>query len=63
MKNECAGMYRVNDDTYPKIKVGRFVICKQSDNSVWIETEDGEGGEFSNTLFEKMIEEFFNTNF
>ena len=56
-------MYRVNDDTYPKIKVGRFVICKQSDNSVWIETEDGEGGEFSNTLFEKMIEEFFNTNF
>jgi len=56
------GMY---GDT-PRVKVGKFTICKQDDKGIWIQDEGpngGEGGAFPNELFEKCIEEFFNKHF
>ena len=47
----------------PKVKVGKFSICRQDGKSVWIELENGEGGSFSDDLFGKSIEEFFNKHF
>lgn len=64
MKNERgAGMYEVADPTYPQVKVGDFTICRQDEKSVWIQTEDGEGAQFPDELFEKAILEFYQANF
>lgn len=43
----------------PRVKVGQFNICRQNDNSVWIETADGEGAQLPDDLFEEAIREFY----
>jgi len=60
---EELGMDRVFDEDYPKVTVGEFTICKQDDTSVWIQTESGEGGQFSNALFEEAVRKFYKENF
>jgi hypothetical protein len=62
-KKSVAGMYEVADPTYPQVKVGNFTICRQDDKSVWIQTEEGEGAQFPDDLFEKAISEFYCENF
>lgn len=47
----------------PRVKVGPFSICRQNDNSVWIECEDGEGAQFSDKLFEQAIRDFYGKHF
>jgi hypothetical protein len=48
----------------PRIKIGQYIICCMNpdgnDKTVWIETLDGIGGEFQESLLETTIEEFFN---
>ena len=46
-----------------RVKVGDFEICRQTDKSIWIEHEDGEGGEFSEAEFANAIKKFFNLHF
>jgi len=47
----------------PVIKVGRFKICqmtdKENEKNLWIENEEGEGGEFHGDEFEKTVSKFF----
>jgi hypothetical protein len=47
----------------PRVQVGKFSICRQDDNSVWIQKDDGEGGQFPDTAFEEAIETFYNERF
>lgn len=47
-----------------KIQVGKYSIKPARDyKSVWIECDDGEGGQFPMTLLEKAVEEFYNKYF
>ena len=62
-KEQSVGMYEIGNKDWPQIKVGGFVIALQDDNSVWIQEEDGDGGQFSNESFEEIISEFYNKNF
>lgn len=47
----------------PRVVVGQYSICRQGDNSVWIEHEDGEGAEFNDALFAEFLAEFYNKYF
>lgn len=58
-----AGMYEVADPTYPRVKVGKYTICMQDEKSVWIQTDDGEGGRFSDSAFFAAVDEFYRANF
>lgn len=60
---EEAGMYRIDDPNAKKIVVGKYTIIRQSENSIWIQTQDGEGAEFSDSSFESAIDKYFTDNF
>jgi len=47
----------------PRVQIGEFFICKQSDGKIWIETEEGEGAAFKEHLLESHIRTFFNRFF
>ena len=51
----------------PKVKIGQFTISmtsnEKNEDSVWIEKEDGEGGEFPCESLEEIISAFFDANF
>ena len=51
----------------PKVKIGQFTISmasnEKNEDSVWIENEDGEGGEFTGKSLEEIISAFFDVNF
>ncbi len=57
------GMYEVDNPAYPKVQVGKYTICRQDENSVWIQRDGGEGGQFRDDNFERAIENYFNDNF
>lgn len=57
------GMYEMGNPNYPKVKVGEYTICRQDENSVWIQREDGEGGQFSDSKFVLAIDKFYQENF
>jgi hypothetical protein len=59
MKTKEPGMYACNDPRYPQVHVEEFLICRQDDNSVWIQTDDGEGCQFSDELFGTFIRNFY----
>jgi hypothetical protein len=48
------------------VKVGKYNICRQDpdgkNKSVWIENNDGIGGEFSDIIFESAMDVFFKEN-
>jgi len=51
-----------------EIIIGKYSIKPSHDypdgtKSVWIEQDDGEGGQFPTSLLEKAIEEFYNKHF
>ncbi len=51
-----------------KITIGKYTISPFIDytdgsKSVWIEQEDGEGGQFPLKDFEEAIKNFYNKNF
>lgn len=51
----------------PQVKIGKYTISRMcpngEDDSVWIQKEDGEGGQFFDTDLEPVIEAFFNKKF
>ena len=56
------GMY----DETPKITIGKFTICEMTipvGDSIWIQEQDEEGGEFKKDGFEPFLKEFFDKNF
>lgn len=58
-----AGMYAMHDPAYHQVAVGQFTICRQDNNSIWIQRQDGEGAQFSDSLFESAIKEFYEKHF
>ena len=58
-----SGMY----GEMPKLIIGKYEISLMSDKdnelNVWIQSEEGEGGEFIISELEKVIKEFFDKNF
>lgn len=57
------GMYEVADPAYPQVKVGKYTICRQDEKSVWIQTDDGEGGQFPDEAFFAVVDAFYRYNF
>ena len=47
------------------IVLGNFVIrpSRSSPEKIWIEKDDGEGGEFDASLFRRAVEKFYDENF
>ena len=62
-EERSAGMYEVSDPTYQQVKVGKYTICRQDEKSVWIQTDDGEGGQFSDEAFFAAVDAFYRANF
>ena len=55
----------IQDENAGKIEIGKIAIWKsrRDPKKVWMENEEGEGGEFSVELLEKTLGEFFNKYF
>lgn len=51
----------------PHIKIGNFSLSRMdpdgNNKTIWIESEEGEGGEFCENKLEEIIKVFFDTNF
>ena len=47
----------------PSIRIGSFTIRRFTDHSVWIERDDGEGGEFFDAMLEEVLSDFYNRMF
>lgn len=51
----------------PSVKVGEFTLSRMNSDedceSIWIEHESGEGGEFQENQLEKVIAEFYDKHF
>ena len=47
----------------PSIQIGRFNISRYDEDSVWIECDDGEGGQFADRSIISMLEKFYNEHF
>jgi carbon storage regulator len=62
-EERSAGMYEVSDPAYPQVKVGKYTICRQDDKSIWIQTDNGEGGQFSDEKFFAAVDAFYRENF
>lgn len=59
MADKKVGMYGET----PRIKIKDLTICRQGDNSVWIEEDGGEGGEFNDELFCPVLRKFYDEHF
>lgn len=62
-ESKMVGMYRVLDPDYPSVKVGEYTICRHDAESIWIQTDGGEGAQFPDNLFEKTIRDMYEKNF
>lgn len=62
-KEKAVGMYEVADPEYPQVKVGKYTIFRHDEKSVWIQTDDGEGGQFSDESFLAAIDAYYRDNF
>ena len=58
-----AGMYLVGTEGHKEVVIGDYTICRQDENSIWIQHADGEGAQFSDELFEAAIAQFYDQNF
>ena len=58
-----AGMYAVFENMEGNVVIGKYTMCKQSEGKIWIQENDGDGGEFCEKEIEKLIENFYNKNF
>jgi len=46
------------------VRVGKYTICRGPDEKgIWIQAEDGDGGEFSEESFEAVVDVFYRENF
>ena len=60
---KTGGMYEVNNPDHPKVKVGKYTICRHSEYSVWIQNDQDEGAQFYDEGFEHCIAKFWKDNF
>lgn len=59
-----SGMYALHTDpNFHRVVVGKFTICRQDEQNVWIQKDGEEGAAFPNHLFERAISKFFDANF
>ena len=56
---KMAGMYGGT----PRVKIGKFIVCRQSEKTIWIEEDGVDGGEFIEEVFEQAVQEFYHKNF
>lgn len=63
MSQKDLGMYACSDPDYPQVHVGEFLICRQDEESIWVQTSDGEGAAFPDQLFEGFLRAFFEEHF
>lgn len=54
-KEKKLGMYRET----PRVQIGKYSICKQSEGQIWIEHVSGEGGAFPEEMLEKHLQKFY----
>lgn len=47
----------------PQVQVGKYTICRQDTDSVWIQNDQDEGAQFSDDLLEKFLDYFFAEHF
>jgi hypothetical protein len=45
------------------LRIGKYRIRRSDPGKVWIDSDDGEGGQFSERGLEEAIEGFFGENF
>jgi hypothetical protein len=62
-KQELAGMYRVDDPTAHKVQIGKFILLRQDDSSVWLQVEDAEGMQIDDVAFELWLDGLFAKEF
>jgi len=60
---EELGMYAMHDMKPGTLKVGPYTLCRQSEGKIWIQMEDGEGGEFSEGALMDAIKIFYDEHF
>lgn len=41
------------------LRIGRYILKPYSDKTIWIGTDNGEGGEFKLSLLELWLDEFY----
>ena len=54
-----AGMY----GEPPAVRIGSFTLSRQGLSGIWIQCDDGEGGQFDEKAMAACIEEFYQGNF
>jgi len=45
------------------IKIGKYILSRFDDETIWVQFEDGEGGQFSEEKLEETISAFYKENF
>jgi len=60
---EELGMYAMPDMKPGIVKVGEYTLCRQSEGKIWIQHDDAEGGEFTESLLAEVIEKFYKEHF
>ncbi len=58
-KRKPIGMYGET----PRVKIGQYSLSIMRENSIWIEHEDGEGGEFEESDLEAVVHAFYKKHF
>jgi len=60
---ELVGMYRVYDEDYPTVRVGKFIICRHDATSVWVQIDGEEGFQFGDDRMEAHLQAIFDKEF
>jgi len=47
----------------PRVQIGKFSLCRQDDNSVWLEIEGEEGQQIGDAVMEADLQEIFDKRF
>jgi hypothetical protein len=60
---EELGMYAMHDMKPGTVRIGDFVLCKQSEGKIWIQHDSGEGGEFSEDSLHASLKKHYDEHF
>ena len=53
----------IKNQTYLAFHIGKYTISHYSNNSLWINADDGEGMEIDIIEFYKLIDDYYKENF
>lgn len=59
--SSCSGEVVIRKED--SIKIGKYLLIRQSDDTLWISCPSGEGGQFDPKKLEKVIDKFYADNF